>query len=400
MNVISTLPDPSGLYVLSPEGSLGVYRGSSPAAMTFSPDAELSAGLSEKIAGFLASYLANTRGSSARVAIIYNSVETKPWGHATFWMEEPVVRDVYPVTGEVVGATNSALTAFQKRNREKSIYRGMETLLAHKASSHLAIYCPVLFDRNTTLDSYLPLLGREEQEGDRKTPVLEVLNLVANIPVLARNSPAILELREKLHAVLMKSHMRKDSGLALVENTAPAAPVTPAAEPTPTLRINPDRAMASPATVSITRPPAVAMLVKDFSGLHASDRHEHIERWLGKAPLPIEPMALQVFTPFRALNELQLARIAQQCPVYQAPAGTRMLERGMNDKWNLFLIHGALLLEPQDGATLTLESGTDRTAHPVSSLKPRKYQVVAKTPVKFLWVPDALLHTLNVASTA
>ena len=233
MSVISVLSDPSGLYVLSPDGSLGVYLSLYAEDKRFSVDAELSAVLSEHIAGFLKAYLANPDEFFARVAIVYNSVEKKPWGHATFFMEESVVRDVYPVAGALAGTANDALTSFQKRNREKSIYRGMETLLAHKASSNLAIYCPVLFDRNTTLDCYLSTLDREEQEGDRKTPVLEVLNLVANIPLLARNSPAILDLREKLHAVLIKSHMRKESGLALVDDAAGAFPVIPSTTPKP-----------------------------------------------------------------------------------------------------------------------------------------------------------------------
>ena len=260
MNVISTLPDPSGLYVLSPESSIGLCTGNK----KFSLDAGLTAALSGHVAGLLKSYLTNSNGSSARVAIIYNSVEKKLWGHATFFMEESVVRDVYPVTGGLVKAASSVLTNFQKRNREKSIYRGIETLLAHKARSNLAIYCPVLFDRGTTLDYYLPMLGRDEQEGDRKTPVLEVLNLVANVPMLARNSPAILELREKLHAVLINRYMRKDSGLALVENAALATPRVPAAgvHANPQ-RQNPPRAATTPASVAFRR--AVAMPMKSFS---------------------------------------------------------------------------------------------------------------------------------------
>ena len=221
MNAINTLLGPSGLYVLSPKGNLSVYLNHYTDNKKFTLDTELTAALSGHVAGLLKSYQANPDGCSARVAIVYNSIENKPWGHATFFMEESVVRDVYPVPGGLVGTVNVALTAFQKRNREKSIYRGIEILLAHKAKSRLANYCPVLFDRGTTLDRYLPMLGRDEQEGDRKTPVLEVLNLVANVPTLARNSPAILELHEKLHAVLVNRYMRKESSLALAENTRP-----------------------------------------------------------------------------------------------------------------------------------------------------------------------------------
>jgi hypothetical protein len=379
LNVISTLPDPSGLYVLTPQGNLGVYLSPNTDNNKFSLDIELSTKLFEHVAGFLKSYLANPDGSSARVAIIYNSVEKKPWGHATFYMEESVVRDVYPVAGLLVGSVSNTLTTFQKRNREKSIYRGLETLLAHKADSNLAIYCPVLFDRNTTLDCYLSALDRGVQEGDRNTPVLEVLNLVATVPVLARNSPAILDLREKLHAVLIKSHMRKESGLAVADSETWKAPTV-------------EWKGRASASADVTKK------VPDFTRLHVTDRHTDIERWLEQPPRVIDPMALRGFFNFRELTDHSLSQVAEQCPVYRAPAGTRLLERGASDKWNLFLVSGSLLMQPLDSAPLLIESGTESAASPVSFLKPRKYQVVAKTQVNFLWIPDALLHSLAVGA--
>lgn len=342
----------------------------------FSLDVELSAMLSEHISGFLKSYLANPDEFSARVAIIFKSAEKKPWGNTTFFMEESVVREVYPVAGALAGSASDALTTFQKRNREKSIYRGMESLLEYKTTTNSAIYCPVLYDRNTTLDRYLHVLGREEQEADRKTPVLEVLNLVANVPVMARNSPAILELCEKLHAVLIKSHMRKDSGLALAESGSWQAPTV---EWRPRAR----------------NPEVVLKRIPDFTPLHVTDRHDDIERWLIKPARLIDAMSLRGFVNFRSLTDHFLTQVAGQCPLYQAPAGTRLLDHGMTDKWNLFLVQGALLLQPRDSTPLSIESGSESAANAVSSLKPRKYQVIAKTPVTFMWVPDALLQSLT-----
>jgi len=380
--------------VLSSRGELGAYLGLYSDEKRFVLDAELNAALSKHIADFLRSYLESPDDSAACIAIIYGSKEKKPWGNVTFLMDESVVRDVYPVSGTMTGAVSNTLTAFQKRNQEKSIYRGMEALLGHKETSHLAIYCPVLFDRGTTLDRYLGILGREEREGDRLTPVIEVLNLVANIPVLARNTLVILGLREKLHAVLVKNHMRRDSGLALVDNLTWPSPSAP--QPIPVAGGAPDGVFpaAGMRGVRSTAAPGAGMVMKDFSKLHVTDRHAVIERWQVQPPRPIAPLSLQGFTPFQALSDHQLLRIADQCLLYQAPAGTRLLERGMNDKWNLFLVSGTLLLEPQDGVMLAIESQSERAASPVSSLKPRKYQAVAKTPVTFLWIPDALLRSL------
>lgn len=368
LKAIQTLLGPSGLYVLTSEGTLGVYNEN----MEFTLDAELSAEFSRHTADFLKAYLANPNETRSRVAIVYNSPEKKPWGHVTFFMEEFVVRDLYPVSG----AIGDELTMFQKRNREHSIYRGVEALLGHKVNSNLAIYCPVVFDRHTTLDHYLPMLGREAHEDDRIMPVFEVLNLVANMPILARSTPAILKLREKLHSGLIKNEKRQKSGLELVEGN-------------PTW-LAPTIEWRGRASVHAD----VMKNVPDFTKLHVTDRHENIERWQEQPPRPIDPMTLRGFNNFRALTDHYLTQIADQCPVYQAPAGTRLLERDANDKWNLFLVSGTLLLQPQDSAALSIESRTESAASPVSSLKPRKYQVIAKTPVTFLWVHDALLQSL------
>ncbi|MBI5612048.1 MAG: hypothetical protein HY942_03110 [Gammaproteobacteria bacterium] len=377
MKTIQTLPDPSGLYVLTTKGTLGFYNENK----EFTLDTELSVAFAEHIAGFLKTYLTDPGEADSRIALIYNASEKMPWGHAVLLMEASVVRDLYPVTGVATGGAAGKLTAFQERNRINSIYRGMEALLGYKAKSNLAVYCPVLFDRHTKLDSYLSVLGREEHEDDKHTPVLEVLNLVANIPLLARNTSEILELREKLQKGLIKSDLRKDSGLAVVEHDTWRSNTTQTVQYSPKARAAANAAVNAP--------------LKDFTKLHITDRHEEVERWLAKPPRTIDLVTLRNFSDFRTRNEQQLIQFAAQCQIYQAPAGMRLLERGMKDNWNLFLVSGTLVLEPQDGARLTIEGKTEKALNRVALLKPRQYTVFTQTPVTFLWVHDDMMRSLT-----
>ncbi len=378
MKTIQTLPDPSGLYVLTSKGTLGFYNENK----QFTLDTELGVAFAEHIAGFLKIYLTDPGGADSRIAIIYNASEKKPWGHAMLFMEESVVRDLYPVTGVAGGVIAGKLTTFQERNRINSIYRGMEALLGYKARSNLAVYCPVLFDRHTKLDSYLPMLGREEREDDKHTPVLEVLNLVAGIPLSARNTSEILGLREKLHRGLVKSDLRADSGLAVVEHD------TWRSETTQTVQYS------SAPTARFAASAVVNAPMKDFTKLHITDRHEDIERWLAKPSRTIDLAALRNFSDFRIQNEQQLIQFAGQCQIYQAPAGTRLFERGTRDNWNLFLVGGTLVLEPQDGARLTIEGKTEKALNRVALLKPRQYTVFTQTPATFLWIHDDMMRSL------
>lgn len=383
MKTIQTLPDPSGLYVLTTKGTLGFYN----EKKEFTLDAELSLAFAEHIAGFLKTYLTDPGGADSRIAIIYNSSEKKPWGHAMLFMEASVVRDLYPVTGVANSAVTGKLTAFQERNRINSIYRGMEALLGYKAKSNLAVYCPVLFDRHTKLDSYLPMLGREEREDDKHTPVLELLNLVANIPQMARNTPEILALREKLHRGLIKSDLRKESGLAVVEHDTWRSETTQTVQYSPTPTANPAASSGGSGVVGAP--------MKDFTKLHITDRHEDIERWLAKPPRTIDLVTLRNFTDFRAQDDQQLSQFASQCQIYQAPAGTRLFERGTRDNWNLFLVSGTLVLEPQDSARLMIEGKTEKALNRVALLKPRQYTVFTNTPVTFLWIHDDMMRSLT-----
>ncbi len=177
------VPALSGFYVLTADGELG-YRDS---GGQFVHHADLSTALALYNQKFLAAYLDRPTETGMRLGIVYQPRERRIWGSETLALETAVLKQLYGVSGRWI----EELTEFQKRNREKSVYRGMELFLEHRNENFpdAAVYAPVLFDRHTTLDQYADLLDRPVHAGDARTPVIEVINLLGGIPVPKRNSP-------------------------------------------------------------------------------------------------------------------------------------------------------------------------------------------------------------------
>jgi CRP-like cAMP-binding protein len=125
----------------------------------------------------------------------------------------------------------------------------------------------------------------------------------------------------------------------------------------------------------------------------AAHRVEQVEKWASPRQA-IQAMRLQAFTQFKNLDPDRLSLLAEKAQIYSAPMGTRLLNRGMSDPWNMYLLEGKVSLEPADGASLYIEGGSEKAANPVSFLKPRKYTVTAVTTVSFLWVHDAVLEAV------
>jgi hypothetical protein len=286
----------------------------------------------------------------------------------------------------MTGTTELDLTAFQKKNREKSIYRGMEIFLEYKDAStpDLPVYCPVLYDRGMTLDNYAASLDRPVTSADRETSVVEVLNMLTGIPVGRRYTPEIAVLKEKIYQGIVKKGMRKAAEFTLIEDirrNAVAAKGETAADPYADVDKRAERQVTLDVKAGGQR------------ANHASD--SALIRSIGSSlvghPEPAEPETLKLFTRFRDLGHEKLAVLAEQCLVYKVPPGTQLLERGTNDSWNLYLIDGTVELVAADGMPKTIEGGTPTASNPISCLKPRMYTVSALTRVAFLWIDDKLI---------
>ena len=371
MRTIYTLQAPAGLYVLTGNAALGVYDGS----QHFSVDSKLSTAFADHNAAYLKSYLKRPDDGDCRIGIVYQSSEPRPWTGASFVMEEWVLRTFYPMRG----GRDTGLTAFQRRSQIQSLYRGMEVVLgAGEAGTVTDIYCPVIFDRHTTLDHYLPLLRREQRDTDKQTPVMEVLNLVATLSMPVRNKPAIVELRNRLRQALIDSGLRESSQLSVLDKAEWRT------EDTDPAYADADKRHTRSAMYSAV----------DLNTLHSDYYVEEVERWLPQPPRAIESLALRDFGHFKGVDEGRLSKLASKCFVYEAPAGTRLVQRGMTDEWNMYLLSGSVALDPEDATVIVVEGMTQKAEAPISFLKPRKYTVDTLTPVSFLWIHDALIVAL------
>ena len=400
---IGFLPDPRGLYVLKKDGRLGVYDEQKRCRL----DAELTSALKAHNLRLLGSYLRGDETESIRIGFVYPTRKPRPWGPVTMFLEDSAVRRLYPTD-----ALNAPFTAFQKQNQEKSIYRGLELLLEYRSKEARArFYCPVLFDRGRMLNQYVHCLGRVEENGDATTPVIEVINLMAGLSLAERTTPTMHVLEEKLYAGIVRKDQRRPLEFAVVEAEAwsePSAGMTDFYGETRAERIvmwSGDRLEnlyarqdpgAPPVVQDTEAPRTLNLSAASLDKLYARRNLKHIDRYKENPRRLVTPDDLRRFTHFRELDRKSVELLASKTLIYTAPARARLLEHGMADHWNLYLLEGKLTLTAEDGQTLTIEGGSAKTANPIASLKPRKYTVTSATKVRFLWIPDAVFRATGM----
>lgn len=385
MSAIKTFPGVAGFYVLTPQSQLGFYDQDK----NFIVDVKLTEAFAAYLKQYLKTYEQNPHQENFRLAILYSAQEKRPWGSETLFLEENIVRRLYPVTGTVT----EELTSFQIKNRAKSIYRGMELFLEYEDSGapNMPIYCPVLYDRGTTLDDYADLLDRPVTSADRDIAVIEVVNILAGIPVARRFAAEITILKEKIYQGIVKKGMRKAAEFTLIEDvrrnsTRPAVTAEVAAG-------------ESYGHVDKRSERKVTLDAQTVGKAHVvSGSHDvfikNISASLMGHPEPADVMTLKSFTKFRDLSHDKLQALADKCLVYKVPAGTQLLERGTKDTLNLYLLEGSVQLIAADGGIKFIEGGTPAAQSPVSSLKPRMYTVTAFTRVTFLWIDEKLIDEI------
>jgi len=380
VKLIEAIPDLANFVILLANGKLGTYRDTG----EFVVNQQFTEIFAEHAQAFLKVYNDNPDADGYRLGIVFPTREEKPWKSATLALETEVLRKLYPSGG----TRDKELTAFQKRNIEKSIYQGVELLMEHhdEALQGVQLYCPVLFFRQTTLDLYSHLLPREGIPADEKTPVLEVLNFLAPIPRGRRNTEGIASLAKHIYDGVINKGLRKNSYGFLGQrgSKTPGGAATDAA-----IHEQADQAFSS--ILGNRKNEGYSGWMKANC---SEETRKRVGRWLVEPYKYLEPEKLRVFTRFRDLGEDGLVLLADQHPIFHAPIGSQLLARGTEDKWNLYLVDGMVELEAEDGETTLVEANTPQAAAPIASLKPRIYTVTAKLPTKFLWMMDNLVNTL------
>jgi hypothetical protein len=372
LHLLELLQDPTGLCVLTAQGELA-FVGHDRRLIV---DQALTGPWREHNLRFLSDYYKDPAADRRRAAILHQARVTKPWGTLTLNLQDDTLRQLYPVSGRQAGE----LTVFQKRNREKSLYQGMELMLEYRneLSPGTVVFAPVLHDRHTTLDRYSDWLDRGADGIDRVAPVLEVLNLVAMMPIEARKDERVQHLSSVLHRRLIRKDKRHASGLE-VEGGYVSAGAPDDVWGNKILHgdsvARDDGAVTSTVTATITTSLA---------------REKPLAE--GEA---VNPPRLRFFAHFEQLDPVKLQMIADRALVRMVPASATLLRRGSDEPWNLYLLEGTVSLTAEDGTVTTLEGGTPRARAPLAFLRPRKYTVTALTKVFYLSVHDTLLKVVQ-----
>ncbi|MGF2685954.1 HDOD domain-containing protein [Marinobacter sp. DUT-3] len=103
---------------------------------------------------------------------------------------------------------------------------------------------------------------------------------------------------------------------------------------------------------------------------------------------------LKQFQPLNRLTDEQLVVLASRAERRVHGAGQRVVERGVRDGMDLFLVEGAVELESADGRKSTIEADSDKALNPIARLQPRIYDVTATQACEFLAVEQEILNQL------
>ncbi|MEQ9534689.1 HDOD domain-containing protein, partial [Marinobacter salarius] len=112
----------------------------------------------------------------------------------------------------------------------------------------------------------------------------------------------------------------------------------------------------------------------------------------GQESLPLR--RLKQFQPLNRLTDDQLVLLASRAERRTHGPGQRVVERGVRDGLDIFLIHGSVELESIDGRKSTIEADTDKAINPIARLQPRMYNVTAIRASEFLVIQQDILNQL------
>ncbi|MHB8550317.1 MAG: hypothetical protein ACYDB8_05015 [Acidiferrobacterales bacterium] len=332
---------------------------------------------------FLRSYLRHPDRPGWRLAVIHPSADPAARDHMILCFETEMIRQLYPAANRAAGT----LTAFQQKSRRTDVVHGIALLLSQHpdVAPETFLYCPVLFDRHTTLAHYCDASGPTATAGLSDTPVIEVLNIAAPLALNQRANPEILALRTRLQRSLPIPDGLDTPDFHILDSLPQAQQADPSGD-------------AEYFGVDKRTDRGLTLPERALQQLHLTHRQPLVERWLELPHRPVSAARLQEFMHFRDLGPADLEVLAARAFVYTAEPGSTLLDLGMTDPWNMYLLEGTVLLTAADGAGYPVTGGSNTASSPVAFLKPRKYAVAALTKVSFLWIHDEVLRVLHAGA--
>lgn len=103
---------------------------------------------------------------------------------------------------------------------------------------------------------------------------------------------------------------------------------------------------------------------------------------------------LRQFQPLDRLTDDQLVLLANRAERRRHGPGQRVIELGVRDGMDFFLVDGRVELESADGRKRAIDAGTEQAIHPIARLQPRMFRVTAIKPCEFLVIAQDLLNQL------
>jgi len=391
MNLIERMPDLRDCFLLTPGGSLGVYQQDG----SFRVDGKLTQALAAPIAAFLENYRRRQDTRDYRIGLVHSDHTGQPWQSLTLALEDQALLRLYPTANNRHGR----LTAFQRRNREKSLYRGMELLLDYRdqVASSVPFFCPVFVYRGTTLDRYLPWVEREWRDSDAHTPVVEVIDLFAGVPLARHADPAIAAMLATQRKLLVKPERRSAPNLVLIDDVRHSSYAWKENASTPA----DPYAEAEERAIAEISGRFAATGFRDWNYSQCLESHctpqtgARLNQWLRANGYQYRQAdELRCFERMAELDRAALSIIATRNPVFRVPAGTRLLDRGSRDNWNLYLLSGDLELSSEHDSGWVLTGGSPSARKPVAFLKPRLFSVTARSTVEFLWLYEPMVEAV------
>jgi len=349
------LPGIEGFYVLTAQSELGRYDNNG----RFRAAPELTASLKDMTERLLHQYRSGD-ASSLAIGLVANIASSKPWRSATLVFSDAVLREVYHTSDD----PDAPLTAFQKRNKLRSMFQGMELVLDTKKASQPQYprFCPVLFAPEVSSEV---LSGRYGIDYVDARHTLEVLDLMAVLDPELQKHSALSAMVLEMRRAKIAPELRHGPGLMLVEDASSGD------------RSAPDRGTAPAPDASPWEDEPEPRDICFNDG-------DPVTYWL-----------LAWFAPFNELNDLQRQFVARGHTIMQRPAGTRLIEKGSQEDMSIYLVQGTLDLEAFDGRRMTITGGTRRASLPISQLRPHAYTVTAATEVTVILFSQVMVRELS-----
>lgn len=344
----------AGLYLLTNDGVLARFD----AAGELSVDTEFTETLSFRLRAVLDQYRSGAL-EALSLGLIADTEFERQWQIGTLVFSDRALNELF----ETGRAPDMPLTAYEQRNKSKTVYQGMELLLnkTRPLQPLVPTFCPVLVVPNVGCDTLRERYGIDMA---LEPDFYEVLDLSAPFSSHRLLPRELLSMAQNMRRTQRVNVSTGGSGSAFDGPAAPGAQGGPAA--------------ARSAAVDVLEPAASCFNDGDA-----------VTGWL-----------LEWFSPFNELTDMQREIIAGYETVRKVKAGTCLIEKGTLDDACIYLVEGSLELADPDGDTMVIKAGTRRSRLPISVLTPHGYDVSAVTDVSYIQFSQTLVRkVIEIATT-